>query len=141
MKSLILILILLLASSAKSADTASHGVQGFIMTSRIAEALGASKDVRIWTGVVGGILGMYPDLAGLYGNAVLHDNWKTYTQAHSGKQLIAFLPPVSLHILLDRGFHEQTTDGWTKDAWKWEVVVLVVNIILIYLEIKSLAEA
>jgi hypothetical protein len=137
MRKALLVFLIAFAPLSNAADTFTRGAQGFLVSAGIARTCGATKQTSIYIGIAGAILGMYPDLAGGYGNVFLHDDWATYKKAHSGELAISLLPPVALHIGVDLIFHK-ATGGWENNAWIGEVVIVVVTGILLWLQLKEL---
>lgn len=123
------------ASLANAGDTFSHALQGFMVHAAIAKVCGASKPVTYVFGATGAVLGAYPDLAGAYGNIVLHDRWATYGEAHDASLAISYIPAVRLHLIVDQPFHSRN-GGWVAGAWMLETAMIITEGILFYLLIK-----
>ena len=116
------------------ADPLCHGTQGALMLlapfiSRI------HRKVHAWGfALVGAILGMLPDLIGLYGYVFLHDHGRIYNSAHSGaiKEIIQYIPMTWLHLFFDSFMHDpdRTWEGFYVRR-SLQVLLWMVNIGLI----------
>jgi hypothetical protein len=111
-----------------------HGMAGFSMTAATAKAVGANNTTCRVLGFVGGFIGMLPDLGGAYGNMILHDNWKTYHQLHSGtgNDFLRIFPQYSLHIAVDALYHEEG-GGWNWKRWPLFTTIFIIEAVLTYL--------
>ena len=89
-------------------DLVNHGVFGFIM--------GYSVTNCIPVGIISGLTAIYPDIYGEYKARVENDNWEWYIKVHDGKHWLSYIPPVLVHIALDKLCHGE---GKRWYAGKW----------------------
>lgn len=129
----LVVLVIVSSVIVYGADTFSHGAQGFIISAPVAKWCGASNRTAVDVGIVGAALGMLPDIAGNVGYYVFHDNGAAYRAWHSGKLAVAFLPPIGLHVAVDRAFHVDTSSPWKPNAWKYEIFCVVLEVACLYL--------
>jgi hypothetical protein len=79
------------------------------------------KVVVLSLAAVGGVLGVLPDLIGLYGFAVRHDHGILYKSAHHGavKDVLQYIPMYALHLGVDSFTHDPDIQwyGWNVRIW------------------------
>jgi len=131
MKALAVIALCLLALPLRADVTVGHGLSGFALSASVAKLSGCDNQTSRVIGIVGGILGMLPDVAGAVGN-VQGDRWQTYGRWHRGDLAISFLPPIRLHLAID-GLYHKPGGGWAWDRWPLFVTIFVVEAVLAYL--------
>ena len=122
------------ASTAYSGDTISHGIQGFALHAAVAKLLGADKTTTYTAGAIGGLIGMYPDLAGAYGKVTEHND-DIYRVAHHAPIAISLAPSMKLHLMVDVVFHNPGK-GWKPEAWIYETIMIVLDVVIMYYLIK-----
>jgi hypothetical protein len=83
--------------------------------------------------LIGGVLGDLPDIIGIYGYMVPHDNGVLYESAHRGEiaEVLQYLPMYWLHTRLDYLTHDR--HSYITRNWLWvEAVVWATNILIIW---------
>ena len=136
-KSLFTVILTLLfaANTGFSGDFISHGIQGFALHAAVTKLLGGDKAAVYASGAVGGLLGMYPDLAGAYGNVVKQDGYQTNYISHRTAMTVSFTPAVRLHLFVDNIFHDGRK-GWKPEAWIYETIMVVLDVVIMYYLVK-----
>jgi hypothetical protein len=90
------------------ADPICHAAQGgLILLAPFIARL--RRQFPVWViAIVGGILGVLPDVIGAFGLFLLGDEGRLYEQAHSGaiKEVIQYIPMTWLHLFLDSFMHD-----------------------------------
>lgn len=119
-------------------DTANHSLQGFIM----GYALTSNIPISIATGIIAAV----PDL---YGEWKAKDgDWTWYDNIHNFKHWLSYVPPITLHVALDKLGHG-AGKRWYAGKWyeyfmlwkyresMWlEITTWIINIILLYIILK-----
>jgi len=115
-------------------DTLNHSVQGFI--------LGYVVTGNIPISVVSGVISTIPDLYGEY-RAYKDGHYLWYNKVHTFKHWLSFIPPITLHIALDKLGHDEGERWYAGKFWeyflpcKWrermwlESITWLINILLI----------
>jgi hypothetical protein len=121
-------------AQASADSTVGHGLAGFTLYAGTAKLLGADNQTARTVGYVGAVLGMFPDIAGAYGNIVRRDDWETYRKFHNFDYYqTRYVPlPIAIHIEVDKVYH-RNGGGWNWDRWPVFVVILVAEAVLTYL--------
>lgn len=127
--------ILFTGNSVFAGDVISHGIQGFALHAVVAKLLGADKASVYTSGAIGGLLGMYPDLAGAYGNVIERDDYVRNYISHRSEMTISFTPAVRLHLWVDSIFHNGRK-GWKPEAWIYETIMVVLDVFIVYYLVK-----
>jgi hypothetical protein len=116
------------------ADPLSHATQGALMLLAPFISRIRKKAVLLSLACMGGILGVLPDIIGLYGFVVRHDHGDLYYSAHHGavKEMLQYIPMYSLHLGVDSLTHDPDRQwyGWNVRIWL-QIVLWLVNGILI----------
>lgn len=130
-------------------DTVNHALTGFLTTAIPTTLLGISFPIIISIGIIGAILGAFPDIIGEYYAHCKKDGYAMYASFHTGeiskKIKKYFIYPTMLHIWLDKKCHgvgERWYAGiwyeyfmpWRWREWMWlEMLMWLINLILLYL--------
>jgi hypothetical protein len=113
------------------ADPLSHATQGALMLLAPFITRLRKKMVLFLLAVVGGILGVLPDLIGLYGFILRHDHGVLYESAHHGgvKDVLQYIPMYALHLAVDSLTHDPDRQwyGWNVRVWL-QILLWMVNI-------------
>ena len=118
------------------ADPLSHATQGALMMLGPFIAWIRSR-VLIWCLVItGGLLGVLPDLLGMYGYVVRHDDGILYHSAHHGpvKDALKYIPMYALHLAVDSLTHDPDRQwyGWNVRVWLQLVLWFVNGVVIIW---------
>ena len=91
------------------------------------------KYILIALAVVGGVLGVLPDLLGLYG-MIVRRSGQIYDSAHIGmlRDHLHYIPMYALHLGVDSLTHDPDRQwyGWNVRVWL-QIVLWIVNIVII----------
>ena len=91
------------------------------------------KVVLIVLAFVGGVLGVLPDLIGVYG-IIFAPGGEHYNSAHGGalKEVLQYIPMYALHLGVDSLTHDPDRQwyGWNVRIWL-QIVLWIVNIAVI----------
>ena len=91
------------------------------------------KYILIALAVVGGVLGVLPDLLGLYG-MIVRRSGQIYDSAHIGmlRDHLHYIPMYALHLGVDSLTHDPDRQwyGWNVRVWL-QIVLWIVNIVVI----------
>lgn len=105
-------------------DIFNHGVQGFL--------LGYVPTRSITLGVICGVSALIPDLT-----ILKSDNGRLYDKIHYEWHWLAFIPPITLHVLLDRLGHGEGKRWWVWKERLWlELLTWVINLYTIIIILK-----
>ena len=116
-------------------DIVNHSVAGFLLV--------YIPTNNIPIGVVSGLLATIPDLWNPE-SIIKSDNWDWKNKIHNFKHWLSFVPPITLHVALDKLCHGEGKRWYASDKWyeylmpwKWrermwmETISWVINIILL----------
>jgi hypothetical protein len=91
------------------------------------------KAVLITLAVAGGVLGVLPDLIGVYG-FIFAPGGEHYNSAHAGdlRDHLIYIPMYALHLAVDSLTHDPDRQwyGWNVRVWL-QIVLWIVNIALV----------
>lgn len=119
-------------------DTLNHATQGFLMGYLVTHNIPIS--------VATGIIATVPDLIGEW--KARDGDWTWYNDVHNFKHWLSFIPPITLHVALDKLGHGEGK-RWYAEKWynyfnpfkykeaMWlETITWIINLIAIFLIIK-----
>ena len=117
------------------ADPLSHATQGALILLAPFIARLRKKIVLLLLAVLGGILGVLPDLIGLYGFVLRHDHGVLYGSAHYGavKDVLQYIPMYALHLGVDSLTHDPDRQwyGWNIRIWL-QILLWLANVAVIW---------
>jgi len=120
-------------------DTISHATQGGLLL--LAPFIARIRR-RMWIWIlalIGGSVGVLPDLIGAYGNFIKHDHWTLYRSAHRGAiaEILQYVPMYWLHLYTDRLTHGPGHRWWILSERLWmEVLFWVLNLAVIGIYVR-----
>lgn len=89
-------------------DSLNHSVQGFL--------LGYIPTDNIYIGIASGLAAAVPDLCGEFMAMVQKDEYAFYKAVHNFKHWLSFIPPITLHVALDKLGHDEDK-RWYAGKW------------------------
>jgi hypothetical protein len=130
-----LLLIVLLGFELHADVLPSHAVQGGLLMGFSTRLVSDDRQTVLTSAIAGMVMGALPDLIGMTG---LHRPlfWPNYTWAHSAYNGLNLLPPYSLHLFVDRGFHEKPGENWWPKKAGLCLALWITEAILTYLFVK-----
>ncbi len=129
-----LVFLILATAIARGDILPNHMIQGGLLTGSIVKLSGGSQSACWIAFGTGAILGALPDLAGIAGGSA-RGHWDVYMDWHSFSHPVSFIPPIALHLIVDKAFHPPE-GGWRKGMIGWVVAIVIVEAVLVYLFIK-----
>jgi len=129
------LILLFISPYVYAASTPDHFIQNFLITGYGTKLFSNDRTTILYSAVIGGIIGMAPDLIGMTGPHGLH-HWVNYTWAHSSDNPLRFIPQYGFHLLVDRAFHEFPGDKWWPRMTSVCIVMWFVEGVLTYVLFK-----
>lgn len=118
-------------------DPIAHATQGSLILLGPFIAF-VRRRIWIWIFVfIGAFLGDLPDLLGVYGQVVAHDQGALRLSAHRGAvaEKLEYIPMYWLHLRLDDITHDR--HSYITRDWIWvEILVWITNLLIIWMFVK-----